>query len=108
MSTFLTLAGLLWLSGCSSLLQKIGLAGPPSAHWPSQDLSSLAPDLLEKANLNKTWTTKLPLPPKTSLKKMFYSDNKLYVLTDRNLLYALDGNSGTLLWSCPLPFPLAA
>jgi len=80
----------------------------PAADLQNQDISDIPMIVLEKSSLRQVWPTiQLPLGRDRILKRIFYNNGSIYALSDRNQLFALDAETGNLLWSRQLPAPLA-
>ena len=80
----------------------------PAADLKNQDITDIPLVVLEKSNLRQVWpVVQLPLNQERILKRIFYNNGSIYALSDRNQLFALDVETGNLLWSRQLPSPLA-
>jgi len=84
----LTLA---WLIGT-------GCAPKTSDEWAGL----VRPDTLEKANLSYYWHNRLELVRRERLTNVFLVEDRLYCLTSRNRLLALDAVNGVWEWSRPI------
>ncbi|MCP4707358.1 MAG: PQQ-binding-like beta-propeller repeat protein [Planctomycetes bacterium] len=74
----------------------------------NQDIGEIPLVVLEKSNLRQVWpTVQLPLNQDRILKRIIYNNGSIYAISDRNRLFALDVETGNLLWSRQLPAPLA-
>lgn len=78
------------------------------AHMDQDDAGSgrriggILPAVLESAGLHEKWTAAVPMGRATEIQRVFYHNARVFVVTNRNVLWALDGNKGTILWSCEL------
>ena len=102
----LLVAGLLAIilpTGCYPRPDEEGM----TKNLQTQDITQIPPAMLKEANLRQAWSAQLPLGTDRSVKRIFYHNGQLYVLNDHNLLYALDGSNGGIIWSQQLPAPLA-
>ncbi len=62
-------------------------------------------EILTKAGLNFVWSANLNMGRASDIKQVFYHNSKLYVLNNRNILWALDGRTGAIEWSRVLAGP---
>ena len=80
----------------------------PAVNLKSQDITNIPLVMLEKSKLRQVWpAVQLPLNQERNLKRIFYNNGSIYALSDRNQLFALEAETGNLLWSRQLPSPLA-
>ncbi|MBN2375113.1 MAG: PQQ-binding-like beta-propeller repeat protein [Sedimentisphaerales bacterium] len=56
-------------------------------------------EILAKAGLDFVWSANLHMGRASDIKQVFYHKAKLYVLNNRNVLWALDGRTGAIEWS---------
>jgi outer membrane protein assembly factor BamB len=70
----------------------------------------VSPELLEHAKLKILWENKLPLKKTESLKQLLILGNRIYALSDRNYMIALDTENGNMIFGrivAPAGFPIA-
>jgi outer membrane protein assembly factor BamB len=92
----LLILALLWgVTGCSYFRR----ARQKKPVW-CEDMNWLVPrDVIEPTDLERLWEVKLPVKSNEKLKEMVLDGEHLYVLTNKNLLFCLDRNSGKLVFS---------
>ncbi len=57
-------------------------------------------ELVSKSGLKTHWYfSNLPLGKATEISRIFFNNKQLYVLNNHNVLYAINGDNGTILWT---------
>jgi len=91
MRRWVTILAVAWLAGA-------GCAPKPSDEWAGL----VRPETLEKANLSYYWHNRLELARGEQLTDVFLVEDRLYCLTSRNRLLALNAVNGVWEWSRPI------
>ena len=80
----------------------------PAADLKNQDITDIPLVVLEKSQLRQVWpAVQLPLNQDRILKRIYYNNGSIYALSDRNQLFAVEAQTGNLIWSRQLPSPQA-
>jgi len=75
-------------------------AGCAGRSEPEDEYAGLVqPEVLEKSGLQYYWHNRIPLREDEKLVRLYRLDEKVYCLTNRNRLLALDAARGTLEWN---------
>ncbi|MBN1846336.1 MAG: PQQ-like beta-propeller repeat protein [Sedimentisphaerales bacterium] len=65
-------------------------------------IAGISLEVLNKADLQLDWASRLPLGRSKTINQFFYHNGRLFILTQDNLLSAVDPASGTILWTTTL------
>lgn len=77
----------------------IGFGACCSPSRPGRWAKFVPPSVLESASLQYYWRGKLPLEKGEKVENLWWCDENLYALTNRNRLIAVDAVGGRYLWS---------
>jgi len=81
------------------------LAEPPGvvAMSPSERIAGIRPEILNRAGLRMAWPYDGLLSDSDDhVVKLFYHHGQLFILSQKKILYALNGKNGTINWTCIL------